>query len=153
MFEISFTDDPVFAIDGAPHRYGSIQFNSREKERFVAPLSHWTERDYERQWHDGIARLLAGDRRSCLVTWAYDPSDMYYVQWWALYVLDTRIAVQEQLLSLADTPDSKIDLHDPYRLLASEDHRFDPDGSTWYADIADLTAFVSRARSRDPSRC
>jgi hypothetical protein len=98
VFEISFTEEPVFNWEGhgALHRWG-FTILGRHAERFAAPLYYWDESDYQEQWRQGVERLVGGADTSCLVTRMHDPADDQLAQWWELYRLGDTVAVHARL--------------------------------------------------------
>jgi hypothetical protein len=83
-------------------------------EKFETPLIFWNADRYERQWRDGIARLLNGALRSCLITSMLDSRSEVFGAWWKLYRERDHVVVQNQLL-LSELFGGDFDPNDPYR--------------------------------------
>jgi hypothetical protein len=55
-------------------------------EDFESPLWFWKTADYERQWTQGIQRILEGEPKSCLITALIEPiqtADYVFGSWWS----------------------------------------------------------------------
>ena len=79
--------------------FGEIRLNDFV-ENFESPLTFWDAAHYEQQWKDGIARLLKGAQRSCVITSIVDPqneADCFGV-WWTLYRDGEYVVAHNQLL-------------------------------------------------------
>jgi CdiI N-terminal domain len=144
VFEISFTEEPAFNWEGhgALHRWG-FTILGRDAERFAAPLYFWDESAYERQWRDGVERLVGGADTSCLVTVMHDPMDDQTAQWWELYRLGDTVAVHERL-SVPDfgplDPEAIYDEVGPYRPENDEGHTV----SEWRLPLGDFADYAAR---------
>lgn len=93
MFDICFLSrKPEVQAGGWPALSGRITLGSYA-ERFLAPVDRWTPEDYEHQWREAAARLLAGRPTAFwTVPWQF---------WWVMWPLGGEAVVQEQFL----TPD------------------------------------------------
>jgi hypothetical protein len=85
-------------------------------EKFETPLTFWNADRYERQWRDGIARLLNGALRSCLITSMLDSRSEVFGAWWKLYREGDHVVVQNQLL-LSELFGGDFDPDEPYRYI------------------------------------
>jgi hypothetical protein len=83
-------------------------------ENFETPLTYWDADRYEKQWRQGLDRLLAGASRSCLITSMLSPNYEVFGVWWKLYREGPQIVVQNQLL-LSDVLAREFDPEDPYK--------------------------------------
>ncbi len=113
------------------------------KEQFLAPLHFWSQSDYRSQWADGLERLLGGAPASALVTEMYDPVSANFIKWWPLYLVDSEVHIQNQILFVQELH-SALDPRDPYTHIrpfathTAEGERF----SDWQVPLADIRAFV-----------
>jgi len=85
-------------------------------EDFESPLWFWKTADYERQWAQGIQRILAGAPKSCLITSLIEPirtADYVFGSGWKLYLDGVNVIVQQQLL-IGDVVGAAFDVADPY---------------------------------------
>jgi hypothetical protein len=83
-------------------------------ETFDIPLTFWSAARYERQWREGIDRLLKGAARSCLITSMLDPRSEAFGDWWKLYREGDHVLVQNQML-LTEVYGKNFDPDEPYR--------------------------------------
>ena len=67
MFYIGFITASRVDAHGVPHAEGELTAGTHD-ERFRSDLRVWRKADYERQWRQGVARLLSGAESSVLVT-------------------------------------------------------------------------------------
>jgi hypothetical protein len=82
-------------------------------ENFEASLALWSADRYERQWREGVDRLLSGASRSCLITSVWDTRSEAFGFWWVLYREGDRVAVHNQLL-LHEVLGKNFNPDDPY---------------------------------------
>lgn len=112
-------------------------------EKFEASLSYWKEEDYRKHWEDGLARILSGNKKSCLITTMYDPHVSNYIFWWPLYREKESIIFHNQILFLKKLK-PPFDPKFPYEHIddrVSEDE----DGwkiSEWQIPITDISHFL-----------
>lgn len=66
MFGIAFTSGS--AHGGESHRRFGVLTVGEHQEEFLSSLDVWREPDYERQWRDGVTRLLFREDEANLVT-------------------------------------------------------------------------------------
>ncbi len=78
------------------------------------PIAYWSPDDYQRQWREGVRRILAGEPRSGLITSLYDPATARFIEWWPLFRDGDVVFVQNHLLFL-DKLHGPFDPNDPYR--------------------------------------
>lgn len=69
-------------------------------ESFWAPLWYWSVADYERQWKEGLIRVVEGQTKSCLITSMNDPTLAKFIFWWPLYRVGNQIYIQNHILFL-----------------------------------------------------
>ena len=67
MFYIGFVTASRIDAHGEPYCEGELTAEDHS-ERFRSDLRTWRKSDYESQWKQGVARLLAGAESSVLVT-------------------------------------------------------------------------------------
>ena len=90
MFAIRFLQEPVpqeWLVHYEQAVLAEIVINEF-RERLALVVEHWTKADYERQWVDGIEKLISGgpDAKSLLVTQFYrTPNTWYAAECWPLY--------------------------------------------------------------------
>ena len=80
MFFIGFKTPARTDEEGWQHAIGGIELGS-ESDGFASDLSSWSQRDYEAQWREGIARLGAGERSSALITSYAGPAAAFHFMW------------------------------------------------------------------------
>jgi len=81
-------------------------------ENFEISLAFWGADRYEKQWRQGIDRLLEGASKWCLITSMLDPKCEHFGVWWKLYREGEHVMVQNQLL-LADVLGRTFDPDEP----------------------------------------
>jgi hypothetical protein len=67
MFYIGFVTASRVDAQGVSYAEGELTAGEHS-ERFRSDLSVWRKADYEKQWKQGVARLLSGAQSSALVT-------------------------------------------------------------------------------------
>jgi len=104
MFEVRVVTPVVTNDEGWRHAAAKLQLGE-VRLCFLIDLTHWSVRDYEQQWRDGCARLVAGAPSSALMTAYRGPGDEPHTMW-ALWRDDEHIYIQEQtvLPSEVDVP-------------------------------------------------
>lgn len=110
-------------------------------ETFETPLTFWKADRYERQWREGIDRLLKGALRSCLITSMLDPRSEVFGVWWKLYREGDHVVVQNQLL-LTEVLGGDLDPDEPYRSIP-ERLPFNAEGalvSEWLLEFSEIGA-------------
>jgi hypothetical protein len=108
-------------------------------ETFETSLTFWSADRYERQWQDGIDRLLKGALRSCLITSMLDSRSEVFGVWWKLYREGDHIVVQNQLLP-AEVFGGDFDPDEPYRSIPA---RLPPNAegapvSEWFLEFSKI---------------
>ena len=127
-----------------PVGYGLIVIGSFV-ERFESPLQYWRKKEYEEQWHNAISRLLAGSKKTALITAMYDPATANFLTWWPLYRVAETIFIHNQLLFLSN-------LNKPFSIeemdeLVGPRHSVDDEStkiSEWSVPLADIDLFWQR---------
>jgi hypothetical protein len=84
-------------------------------DRFFAPLEVWDSSDYEKQWNEGVARIVSGEDASALVTRLHrSAKDGSFVgEWWPMWRAGTVAVLRNQLVLPETVPN--FDPLDPYR--------------------------------------
>jgi hypothetical protein len=140
MFDIAFiSSEPEIDDEGRVTLLGEITLGT-DSERFLASLSVWTRKDYERQWKEAAQYLVDGGERTAFFTSAFG-------MWWQMWQDEGDIRVQEQLLHadrLALLPQPLDLTRTPYELI--EDYqRITEDGeaiSEWRLTVRDIERFL-----------
>lgn len=96
MFYIGFTSAARTDDAGWLHAVGALTLG-RATEGFESDLGTWSMADYERQWREGVARLLGGHTSSALLT-SYRGPDAAYHFMWPVWREGTDAIFQERLL-------------------------------------------------------
>ena len=145
VFDISFLGaEPELQDDGWYGLAGQVCLGEY-RESFLAPLDVWSREQYEGQWHEAAARLVAGEERSAFFTSAFQ-------SWWAMWRHGALLYVHEELIvpqrfaTLGAAPDLT---RAPYQLLgpyAAVSQDGDPI-SEWQLSLDDVREFLRR-RSR-----
>jgi hypothetical protein len=66
-------------------------------QRFTMSVKKWSLDDYERQWQEGLDRILDHDK-SCLITNIGELKGESCITWWLLYRIGDRIHIQSRIL-------------------------------------------------------
>jgi hypothetical protein len=96
MFYIGFKGGPRTDEEGWRHAVGGIELGA-DSEEFAADLAVWAPSDYEAQWREGIARLVAGERSSALVT-SYAGPDAAVHAMWPMWRVGAQVVLHEHLV-------------------------------------------------------
>jgi hypothetical protein len=113
------------------------------RERFRASLEHWRPRDYERHWHEAVARLVEGAAESCLITNLVRPDSVGdNVEWWPAWRVGDEARFHQEVF-LPGLLGSPFDPRDPYVHVGG----YEPDRlvSEWRIPLSDLERFRARA--------
>jgi hypothetical protein len=116
-------------------------------ERFETSLEFWSIGDYQNQWKDALEGVLAGQKKTCLLTSINDPKFANFYFCWPLYREKDHIYVQNSLLFL-DEIKEPFDLSNPHQYVhdretvSEEGYRI----SEWEVSLADITAFLNELR-------
>jgi hypothetical protein len=139
MFRVRVFTPSVVDEDGVPHAGAELVLGP-ERLRFLVDLRYWSIAAYERQWREGLARLLHGAPSTALMTAYRGPGDATHLMW-ALWRDGGHVYVQEQPVVSAEL-DAPFNPDDPYAhvgvWLAASRHALPiPE---WRVDIAHLFA-------------
>ena len=96
MFYIGFTTAARTDDAGWTHAAGALTLG-RATEGFDSDLGTWSMADYERQWREGIARLISGGSSSALLT-SYGGPDASHHHMWPVWREGTDAIFQQRLL-------------------------------------------------------
>lgn len=111
MFSIRVFTPPVTNENGWLHAGGELALGDA-RLFFLVDLSHWSVADYERQWHEGITRLLRGAPSTALMMAYRGPGDEPHLMW-ALWRDGERVHAQQHTLLPAEL-DAPFDARAPY---------------------------------------
>jgi hypothetical protein len=112
-------------------------------EDFESPLWFWKKPDYEQQWLDGIARIVNGATKSCIITSLIEPirsADYVFGAWWKLYREGESVILQQQLM-IGEVVGAHFDVADPYAAIPDYQPTT-PEGETlssWTTSFAGLS--------------
>lgn len=67
-------------------------------EQFEMVLSTWNFERYQRQWCEGIQRILDGASKSCLITSLWRKEDAVGGEWWPLYRVRGHVIAQNHFI-------------------------------------------------------
>lgn len=81
-------------------------------EQFEMNLSTWSVERYQRQWYEGIQKILDGASKSCLMTSFWREDDAFGGEWWPMYRVQDYVIVQDQFIR-PDIFSQKFDNFDP----------------------------------------
>lgn len=141
-FYIRFTDKTI-SNDGDGFEIGELKLMDFT-EVFQAPISYWKKDDYERQWQEGLRRILQGHDKSCLVTSMYNPLMANFIVWWPMYLHEGKVYIQNHLLFMSEL---KQPFEEPklYEYIHTrETYSIDGDKvSEWSLDMRDIAIFFN----------
>lgn len=146
-FSISFVPNPPSRIgyDPETEAVGKVLFGDFE-EHFTAWLGFWKQENYEGQWSEGLARVLAG-LPSCLITNINRPDcarEEYIMRAWLLYPVGELAVVHEKLF-FADQLEADFCATQPYEHVPDRKSLSD-DGeeiSEWRIELAAIRQFLN----------
>ncbi len=139
MFRVRVFTPPAVGKDGLPHAGAELVLGS-ERIRFLIDLRYWTIGAYERQWREGVTRLLYGAASTSLMIAYSGPGDVVH-RMWGLWRHDGHVYVQEHPVVAADL-DAPFDPAMPYAHLGQwipASHQALPIAE-WRVDIVPLYA-------------
>lgn len=93
---IKFISEDISSNPTKPSYLGIIKIGNFE-EKFIAPTSWWSCKDYEKQWKEGLERIYTHDF-SCLITVAQLSPKAPLVDRWILYKEHDIVYVQNDLV-------------------------------------------------------
>jgi contact-dependent growth inhibition (CDI) system CdiI-like immunity protein len=122
MFSIRVFTPAVLNEDGWQHAGGELIVGSG-RLCFLVDLTYWPIAAYQRQWRDGVSRLVQGAPSTALMTAFRGPGESAHAMW-ALWREEGHVYVQEHSVLPADL-DVPFDPNEPYpyvgaRIPASE---------------------------------
>ena len=145
MFDISFLGtEPELQEEGWYGLTGRVSIGEY-RESFLASLEVWSREQYEAQWLEAAARLVAGEERSAFFTSAFQ-------SWWAMWRQGALVHVHEELIvpqrfaTLGPTPDltrAPYQLLGPYAAVGQDGEPI----SEWQFSLDDVREYLRR-RSR-----
>lgn len=139
MFRVRVFTPSVVNEDGLPHAGAELVLGA-ERLRFLLDLSHWSIAAYERQWREGIARVLHGAPSSALMIAYRGPGDEVH-RMWGLWRDAGQLYVQEHSVVAAEL-DDPFDPAQPYahvgQRIAAAEHGLPI--AEWRVDLVHLYA-------------
>lgn len=143
-FSISFLDEPLDDLNGAPGAWGRIELGDFQ-ERFLANLSAWSVRDYETHWKEQLACLLTGAERIALITLFQRPADNAHLEWWALYREGKTVHAQNQIRIFEEHIVGPFSLECALNSLSDRQTVSDEGDkiSEWQIEIGDIERFLA----------
>lgn len=139
-FSIQFVEQGSWETRAAP---GELVLND-SIESFVAsvdPATEWTRSDYERQWRDGLKRIVSGERKSCLITCLPDPGFTDFLMVWPMYRVERWVVFQHKMqvdgLPPGFDPARPYQVVDDWISISDDGHKI----SEWWVTISDLVEF------------
>jgi len=100
MFRIRVLSAPAALAIDAPTAVGELVVDGA-RSVFPLDLSHWRVADYQRQWRDGLGRLLRGAPSSVLMSAYRGPRGDAQLMW-ALWRENTSVYVQPHCVAASD---------------------------------------------------
>jgi hypothetical protein len=142
MFYIGFKTPPQVDSEGWQHAIGGIELGS-ESDSFAADMSTWTPRDYEAQWHQGIARLAAGASSSALITSYAGPEGAFHSMW-PMWKVGDQVVFHEHLVPAEAVSPSDVvaSFYDAVGERRAHSENGEP-VSEWQVPFADVLAFLA----------
>ncbi len=140
-FENEFNEDNL--------RYGEIKIGDFQ-ERFLASADYWTWEQYQKQWKDGIQRIINGQEKSCLITDMSNPKSTKYIFWRPMYLVGNKVFFQDQIL-LLEQLESPFDENSPF-LSVSDRKTISEEGdmiSEWEIDLEDVVLFFEKISNQN----
>jgi hypothetical protein len=93
MFRVRVFTPSVVNEEGLPHAGAELVLGP-ERLRFLVDLRHWSIADYERQWRQGVARMLHGATSTALMIAYRGPGEATHLMW-ALWRDQGHVYVQQ----------------------------------------------------------
>ncbi|MGH7585403.1 MAG: hypothetical protein ACREMH_04070 [Gemmatimonadales bacterium] len=112
MFRIRFLTPALLDGQGSPLAGAELLLGT-DRVRFLADLRYWGIGEYERQWREGISRLVHGGVASALVTAYGGPDPDASHRMWGLWRDADHVYAQE-LTVLASELDAPFDPSAPW---------------------------------------
>jgi hypothetical protein len=100
MFHIRVLTAPVALATDVPTAVGELVVDGA-RSVFPLDLGHWRVEDYQRQWRDGLRRLLHGAPSSLLMSAYRGPHGDAHLMW-ALWRETTSVYVQPHCVAASD---------------------------------------------------
>jgi hypothetical protein len=138
--------------DGCIEYLGEIVLNDTTEDFITAidPGSAWTRSSYERQWRDGLKRLIEGEDRSCLLTCLPEPGfwDVHFLRFWTMHRTGGKVLFRERWRNRLPRG---FDPAQPYRIVRKLAKRSGPKpkGPEWSISVADIVDFHDRMTISD----
>lgn len=97
FFYIQALSESREEIDGQWYASGTIIINNIHEE-FVFVLESWSIKDYERQWREGLERIIKNEK-SCLIVDARNTMTKPVLEIWALYKVGLKVFFMHKILT------------------------------------------------------
>lgn len=141
MFYIGFTTAAQTDAEGWRHAEGELTLGEAS-EGFQSDLHTWSMPQYEAQWRTAVARPLAGQTESALLT-SYRGPEAAYQFMWPMWRQGITVYLQERLVLAEDLAEP----FDPARAWAAVGERMtvSEDGlpeSEWEVPLGQLATFM-----------
>jgi len=145
LFRIRIYTPPIVNDAGWPHAGAELIAGVTRLHRRI-DLRFWRIADYERQWREGIARLVNGAESSALMSAFSGPGDASHSMW-ALWREATSVYIQP-LCVLAAPLDDPFDPRAPYEHVGARVPVTENDlpMDEWRVELDQLMAFGLRIR-------
>lgn len=144
-FDIKFlSKDTAGAPLGTAVLMGQITLGG-DIENFESVIGFWSPKDYERQWTEGVRRVVRSGKDSCLITSIHDPGLVDVLSWWLLYPEADEVHVQDALCLVRECL-PRFSTVDPYRSIP-ERARATEDGEPvleWTLPLEEFERFLER---------
>jgi hypothetical protein len=131
-FSIQFVDDYDKAAGYLWHK-GAMLLGTDE-ERFRSLIHDWREPDYERQWHDALASIVAGAPYAFLLTIVSPAGSREMYETWPLARSGDEIRMRNVLRPPGPFPD--VDPADAFK--------GDGEFSEWRFSVRDVETFLAQ---------
>jgi CdiI N-terminal domain len=84
-FDIRFDDGGRATLEGLLKGRLIAGPGEEDVRRFESTTQYWPQERYERQWREGVTRILDGRPSSCLLTTLYGPPGAWFVYLFELH--------------------------------------------------------------------
>ena len=112
MFRIRFFTPTFMDDEGRWHAGGELMLGTA-RLCFLADLSYWAVGHYERQWRDGISRLVHGPSSALMTSYRGPGVALAHHTMWALWREEDQVWVQEHTVVAAEL-DAPFNPNEPY---------------------------------------
>jgi len=141
VFYIGYTTAAQTDEEGWRHAEGELTLGEAT-EGFQSDLHTWSMAEYEAQWRTAVARLLAGQTESALLTSYRGPEAAYHFLW-PMWRVGTTVYLQERIVLTEDLAEP-FDPGQPWTVVG-ERSTVNEDGvpvSEWEVPLGQLAPFM-----------